>query len=78
MKRGMEAHVVLYLALNKICLTDFSKTFPETLKCIESSLKNFCECFNILDTTKTYDAEIEAVTTQLSEKKFPNLFEFQK
>ena len=70
MKRGMEACMVLYLTLNKICLRDFSKTFPETLKNIESSLKSFCECFNILDTTKTYDADIEAVTTQLSEKKF--------
>ena len=61
MKKGMEAYMVLYLALNKICLKDFSKTF---------SLKSFCECFNILDTTETYDAEIEAVTTQLFEKKF--------
>ena len=70
MKRGMEAYMVLYLALNKICLKDFSKTFPKTLKNIESSLKSFCECFNILDTTKTYDVEIEAVTTQLSEENF--------
>ena len=62
--------MVLYLALNKICLKDFSKTFPETLKSNESSLNSFCECFDILDTTKTYDAKIEAVTTQLSEKKF--------
>ena len=69
-KKEMKAYMVLYLALNKICLKDFSKTFPETLKSIESSLKSFCECFNILDTTKTYDADIEAVTTQLSEKKF--------
>ena len=61
MKRGMEAYVVLYL--------DFSKTFPETLKGIESSLKSFCKCLNILDATKTYDVEIEAVTMQLSEKK---------
>ena len=62
--------MVLYLAVNKICLKDFSKTFPEALKSIESSLRSFCKCFNILDTTKTYDAEIEAVTTELSEKKF--------
>ena len=61
--------MVLYLTLNKICLKVVSKTFPETFRCIESSLKSFCECFNILDTTKTYDAEIEAVTTGLSEKK---------
>ena len=39
MKRRIEACMVLYLALNKICLKDFSKTFPETLKSIESSLK---------------------------------------
>ena len=64
MKKGMEGYMVLYLALNKICLKDFSKTFPETLKSIESSLRSFCEYFNILDTTKTYGAEIEAVTTQ--------------
>ena len=76
MKRGMETYMVLYLALNKICLKDFSKTFPETLKSIESPLKSFCECLNILDTTKTYDAEIEAVITQLSEKVFSNLFGF--
>ena len=69
MKRGMEAYMVLYLALNKICQKDFSKTFPETLKGIESSLKSFCKCLNILDATKTYDVEIEAVTMQLSEKK---------
>ena len=61
MKRRIEACMVLYLALNKICLKDFSKTFPETLKSIESSLKSLCKCFDILDTTKTYDAEIEAV-----------------
>ena len=61
MRRGMEAYMVLYLALNKIYLKYFSKIFPETLKSIESSLKSFCECFNILDTTKTYEAEIEAV-----------------
>ena len=70
MKRGMEAYMVLFQALSKICPNDFSKTLPETLKSINSSLKRFCECFNILDTTKTYDAEIEAVTTQLSEKMF--------
>ena len=74
MKKRMEAYMVLYLALNKICLKDFSKTFPETLKSIESSLKSFCEYFNVLDTTKTYDAEIEAVTTQLSEKKFFQIY----
>ena len=70
MERGLEAYMVLFQALNKICPNDFSKTLPETLKSIDSSLKRFCECFNILDTTKTYDAEIEAVTTQLSEKMF--------
>ena len=70
MERGMEAYMVFFQALNKICPNDFSKTLPETLKSIDSSLKRFCECFNILDTTKTYDAEIEAVTTQLSEKIF--------
>ena len=58
MKKGMEAYMVLYLALNKNCLKDFSKIFPETLKSIESSLKSFYECFNILNTTKTYGAEL--------------------
>ena len=45
-----------------------------TLKSIESSLKKFCECSNILDTTKNYNAEVEAVTTQLSEKKFSQTY----
>ena len=58
MKKGLEAYMVLYLALNKNCLKDFSKIFPETLKSIESSLKSFYECFNILNTTKTYGAEL--------------------
>ena len=31
MKREMEAHMVLILTLNKICLKDLSKTFSETL-----------------------------------------------
>ena len=57
LKGGMETNMVLYLALNKICLKDFSEAFPETLKSIESSLKSFCESFNIFDTTKTYHAE---------------------
>ena len=70
MKRGMETHMVLYQALNKICLEDFSKTFPETLNGIKSSLKSFCKSFNILDTTKTYDAEIEAVLRNYLKKSF--------
>ena len=70
MKRGMETHMVLYLTLNKICLEDFSKTFPDTLNGIKSSLKSFCKFFNILDTTKTYDAEIEVVLPNYLEKSF--------
>ena len=62
--------MVLYLALNKICQKDFSKIFPETLKGIESSLKSFCKCSNILDTTKTYDVEIEAVSENYPRKRF--------
>ena len=70
MKRGMKAYMVFYLALNKICQKDFSKTFPETLKGIESSLKSFCKCLNILDTTKTYDARIEALSENYLRKRF--------
>ena len=70
MKRGMEAQMVLYQALNKICLKDFSKTFPEILNGIKSPLKNFCKSFNILDTTKTYVPEIEAVLRNYMKKSF--------
>ena len=78
MKRGMEAYMVLYLALNKICLKDFSKTFPETLKVLNHHEKAFANFLIFLTQKKPMTPRLKLLLRKYLKKSFFKLIRISK
>ena len=70
MKRGMEAYMILYLALNRMCLNECFEKYSNLFQKINPLIKHYVECFNDIDTSKDYLIQCQSLIDNLSDESF--------
>ena len=70
MKRGMEADMILYFALNRMCLNECFEKYSNLFQKINPMIKNYVESFNDIDTSKDYLIQCQSLIDNLSDESF--------